>query len=225
MLKKLFIIFIIIMISPVTLAKSLGNDINTDEYPQGEQVLPEIKVNPNYVISGSIEKNIDMTLDNCLKLALGNNPQINAAFQDILASDARIKQVWSNFFPTISWQTGYTRLRQLQLSDALGQSLEFNYYLLGQISLQEMLYDFGVTQNQATIRKLDYEGYKKTFEAVVNDVIYQTKEAYYNVLYAYENRRVAQDTVDKYQLFYNQASYQVVSLAFFLKPHLFLKLL
>lgn len=205
MLKKLFIIFIIIMISPVTLAKSLGNDINTDEYPQGEQVLPEVKVNPNYVISGSIEKNIDMTLDNCLKLALGNNPQINAAFQDILASGARIKQVWSNFFPTISWQTGYTRLRQLQLSDALGQSLEFNYYLLGQISLQEMLYDFGVTQNQATIRKLDYEGYKKTFEAVVNDVIYQTKDAYYNVLYAYENRRVAQDTVDKYQLFYNQA--------------------
>ncbi len=205
MLKKLFIIFIMIVISPVTLAKSLGNDINTDEYPQGEQVLPEIKVNPNYVISGSIEKNIDMTLDNCLKLALGNNPQINAAFQDILASDARIKQVWSNFFPTISWQTGYTRLRQLQLSDALGQSLEFNYYLLGQISLQEMLYDFGVTQNQATIRKLDYEGYKKTFEAVVNDVIYQTKDAYYNVLYAYENRRVAQDTVDKYQLFYNQA--------------------
>lgn len=205
MLKKLLIIFIMIMISPVTLAKSLGNDINTDEYPQGEQVLPEIKVNPNYVISGSIEKNIDMTLDNCLKLALGNNPQINAAFQDILASDARIKQVWSNFFPTISWQTGYTRLRQLQLSDALGQSLEFNYYLLGQISLQEMLYDFGVTQNQATIRKLDYEGYKKTFEAVVNDVIYQTKDAYYNVLYAYENRRVAQDTVDKYQLFYNQA--------------------
>lgn len=194
-----------IVISPVTLAKSLGNDINTDEYPQGEQVLPEIKVNPNYVISGSIEKNIDMTLDNCLKLALGNNPQINAAFQDILASDARIKQVWSNFFPTISWQTGYTRLRQLQLSDALGQSLEFNYYLLGQISLKEMLYDFGVTQNQATIRKLDYEGYKKTFEAVVNDVIYQTKDAYYNVLYAYENRRVAQDTVDKYQLFYNQA--------------------
>ncbi len=205
MLKKLFIIFIMIVISPVTLAKSLGNDINTDEYPQGEQVLPEIKVNPNYVISGSIEKNIDMTLDNCLKLALGNNPQINAAFQDILASDARIKQVWSNFFPTISWQTGYTRLRQLQLSDALGQSLEFNYYLLGQISLQEMLYDFGVTQNQATIRKLDYEGYKKTFEAVVNDVIYQTKDAYFNVLYAYENRRVAQDTVDKYQLFYNQA--------------------
>ena len=186
-------------------AKGIGNKLNSDEFPQGENVLPNVEVKPDFVIAGSVEKNIDMTLDNCIRLALGNNPQINAAFQDILASDARIKQVWSNYFPTITWQTGYTKLKQLQLSDALGRNLEFNYYLLGQVSLQEMLYDFGVTQNQATIRKLDYEAYKKTFEATVNDVIYQTKGAYYNVLCAYEAKRVAQDTVDKYQLFYNQA--------------------
>lgn len=186
-------------------AKGIGNKLNSDEFPQGEKVLPNVEVKPDFVIAGSVEKNIDMTLDNCIRLALGNNPQINAAFQDILASDARIKQVWSNYFPTITWQTGYTKLKQLQLSDALGRNLEFNYYLLGQVSLQEMLYDFGVTQNQATIRKLDYEAYKKTFEATVNDVIYQTKDAYYNVLFAYEAKRVAQDTVDKYQLFYNQA--------------------
>lgn len=209
MLRKyiLLITFVIIMLLPLqnVEAKSIGNKLNSDEFPQGENVLPNVEVKPDFVIAGSVEKNIDMTLDNCIRLALGNNPQINAAFQDILASDARIKQVWSNYFPTITWQTGYTKLKQLQLSDALGRNLEFNYYLLGQVSLQEMLYDFGVTQNQATIRKLDYEAYKKTFEATVNDVIYQTKDAYYNVLFAYEAKRVAQDTVDKYQLFYNQA--------------------
>lgn len=209
MLRKyiLLITFVIIMLLPLqnVEAKGTGNKLNSDEFPQGENVLPNVEVKPDFVIAGSVEKNIDMTLDNCIRLALGNNPQINAAFQDILASDARIKQVWSNYFPTITWQTGYTKLKQLQLSDALGRNLEFNYYLLGQVSLQEMLYDFGVTQNQATIRKLDYEAYKKTFEATVNDVIYQTKDAYYNVLFAYEAKRVAQDTVDKYQLFYNQA--------------------
>lgn len=209
MLRKyiLLITFVIIMLLPLqnVEAKGIGNKLNSDEFPQGANVLPNVEVKPDFVIAGSVEKNIDMTLDNCIRLALGNNPQINAAFQDILASDARIKQVWSNYFPTITWQTGYTKLKQLQLSDALGRNLEFNYYLLGQVSLQEMLYDFGVTQNQATIRKLDYEAYKKTFEATVNDVIYQTKDAYYNVLFAYEAKRVAQDTVDKYQLFYNQA--------------------
>lgn len=212
MAKKILIIALIIFnFMPIAFAKALGNKINAKEYPQGEGVLPDVQVNPDYVISGSVEKNIDMTLDNCIKLALGNNPQINAAFQDILASDARVRQVWSNYFPTISWQTGYTRLKQLQLSDALGRKLEFDYYLLGQISLQQMLYDFGVTQNQATIRKLDYEGYKKTFEATVNNVIYQTKDAYYNVLYVYEAKRVAQDTVDKFQMFYDQAKafYQI----------------
>ena len=209
MLRKyiLLITFVIIMLLPLqnVEAKGIGNNLNSNEFPQGENVLPNVEVKPDFVIAGSVEKNIDMTLDNCIRLALGNNPQINAAFQDILASDARVKQVWSNYFPTITWQTGYTKLKQLQLSDALGRNLEFNYYLLGQVSLQEMLYDFGVTQNQATIRKLDYEAYKKTFEATVNDVIYQTKDAYYNVLFAYEAKRVAQDTVDKYQLFYNQA--------------------
>lgn len=212
MAKKILIIALIIFnFMPIAFAKDLGNKINAKEYPQSEGVLPDVQVNPDYVISGSVEKNIDMTLDNCIKLALGNNPQINAAFQDILASDARVRQVWSNYFPTISWQTGYTRLKQLQLSDALGRKLEFDYYLLGQISLQQMLYDFGVTQNQATIRKLDYEGYKKTFEATVNNVIYQTKDAYYNVLYAYEAKRVAQDTVDKFHMFYDQAKafYQI----------------
>ena len=199
------VIIIILTFVPGVSATELGNTINPNEFPQSEGVLPHANVRSEFVISGSVEKNIDMTLDNCLRLALGNNPQINAAFQDILASDARIKQVWSNYFPSISWQTGYTRLKQLQLSDALGRNLEYDYYLLGQISLQQMLYDFGVTQNQATVRKLDYEGYKKTFEATVNDVIYQTKDAYYNVLYAYETKRVAQETVDKYELFYNQA--------------------
>ncbi len=206
-MRRIFIITLslIVQFNQTILAYDIGNKLNPVEFPNSETVLPNSHTDSNLIISGSIEKNIEMTLENCLKIALGNNPEINAAFQDILASDARIKQVWSNYFPSISWQTGYTRLRQLQLSDALGENLEFNYYLLGQISLQQMLYDFGVTQNQATIRKLDYEGFKKTFEAVVNDVIYRTKDAYYNLQFAYEYKRVAKDSVEKYQLFYNQA--------------------
>lgn len=176
------------------------------EYPESEKVLPSPSDKKDkMVIEGSVEKNIDMTLERCIEIALGNNPQINAAFQDILASDARIKQVWSNYFPQISWQTGYTKIRQLQLSDALGQNLTFNYFILGQVTLQQMLYDFGVTQNQATIKRLDYEGYKTTLTGTINNVIYQTKDAYYNLLYSYENKRVAEDTVNKFAMFYDQA--------------------
>ncbi len=204
MYKKILLLLLILSMGTV-FADEIGNKVNEKEYPEAEAVLPKKTDKADFIIEGSVEKNIDMTLEKCLELALGNNPQINAAFHDILASDARIKQVWSNYFPQLSWQTGYTRIRQLQLSDALGQNLTFNYYTLGQITLQQMLYDFGVTQNQATIKRLDYEAYKTTLAGTINEVIYQTKDAYYNLLYAFESKKVAQDTVDKFEMFYNQA--------------------
>lgn len=209
MIKRI-IVALILLTMPV-FGSELGNKLNNNEFPSDKKVLPNFQITSDTIISGSVEKNIDMSLNNCIRIALGNNPQISSAFQDILAADSRIKQVWANFFPAFSWQTSYTYLKQLQLSDALDENLQFNYFLAGQATLQQMLYDFGVTQNQATIKRLDYEAYKKTFEAVVNDVIYQTKDAYYNVLYAQETRQVALDTVNKYQMFYNQAKafYQI----------------
>ena len=208
MLKRILIIILISMLGGFAnaeeVAQKTGNTINTKEFPHAEEVLPK-KVDDKIVIEGSVEKNIDLTLERCLEIALGNNPQINAAFHDVLASDTRIKQVWSNYFPQFSWQTGYTRIKQLQLSDALGRNLTFNYYVLGQITLQQMLYDFGVTQNQATIRKLEYEGQKSTLSETINTVVYQTKDAYFNLLYSYENKRVAENTVAQYMMFYDQA--------------------
>ena len=206
MLKRILLLSLILGITSTSaISADIGNKVNEKEYPSADKVLPSNPQKPDFVIEGSVEKNIDMTLDKCIELALGNNPQINAAFHDILASDARIKQVWANYFPQLSWQTGYTKIKQLQLSDALGRNLTFNYYILGQVTLQQMLYDFGVSQNQATIKRLDYEAYKTTLSATINDVIYQTKDAYYNLLFAFENRRVAEDTVKKFEMFYNQA--------------------
>ena len=206
MLKRILLLSLILGITSTSaISADIGNKVNEKEYPSADKVLPSNPQKPDFVIEGSVEKTVDMTLDKCIELALGNNPQINAAFHDILASDARIKQVWANYFPQLRWQTGYTKIKQLQLSDALGRNLTFNYYILGQVTLQQMLYDFGVTQNQATIKRLDYEAYKTTLSATINDVIYQTKDAYYNLLFAFENRRVAEDTVKKFEMFYNQA--------------------
>ncbi len=190
----------------------LGNIIVEDEYPDSTQVEPIIpSCNENMVIEGSVEATPeeedipDLGLEDCLRIALGNNPRIQSAMQDILASDARIRQAWSNYFPTFSWQTGYTRIKQLQLSDAIGRNLIFNYFVLGQITASQMLYDFGVTQNQVTIQKIDNKIYKMNLSEIINDVVYQVKDAYYQLLYAQENRNVALDMVDKYTLFYNQA--------------------
>ena len=186
---------------------NLGNEIVKEEYPDSKDVEPKIdaETSDTLVIKGGVEEVMDISLDECLRYALGNNPKIQAALQDVFASNARIRQAWSSYFPQFSWQTGYTKIKQLQLSDALGQNLVFNYYVLGQISASQLLYDFGVTQNLVTIRKLDNLGYKITLTGTVNEVVCEVKKAYYNLQYALEAKKVAEEMVARYESFYNQA--------------------
>lgn len=207
MKKFISILLIFILSCNISFANQLGLTFSKDEYPDSDNVQPIIKskVNSDVLIEGSVQNNIEVSLDDCIKFALGNNPDIQAAIQDVFASDYRIKQAWSSWFPQISWQTGYTRIRQLQLSDVFRRNLVYNYYTLGQISVSQMLYDFGVTQNQVTIRKLENEQFKITLTATINQVICDVKNAYYNVLYAYEQKRVAQEMVIRYDMFYKQA--------------------
>ena len=185
--------------------KKLGNELKIEEYPDSKDVEPKLDSESTKLITGSVEELMDITLDECIACALGNNPRIQAAMQDVFASDARIKQAWSTYFPQFSWQTGYTRIKQLQLSDALGRNLIFNYYVLGQITASQMLYDFGVTQNIVTIRKLDNQGYKIMLTGTVNDVVCEVKKTYYNLQYALEAKKVAEEMVARYEAFYNQA--------------------
>ena len=211
-IKKVIIFFILLsLLQPASYAffrhkdTDLGNEIKKDEYPDSKDVEPKINQEEVTVIKGGVENTLDINLEDCLKFALGNNPRIMAAMQDVFASDARIRQAWSSYFPQFNWQTGYTRIRQLQLSDVFRRNLVFNYFVLGQIGASQMLYDFGVTQNQVTIRKLDNQGYKIMLTSTVNDVICEVKKAYYNLQYAIEAKRVAEDTVVKYTAFYDQA--------------------
>ena len=186
----------------------LGNEISQEEYPSSRDVEPKIgdsDLKEPLTIKGGIENTIEVNLEDCIKYALGNNPRIQTAMQDVFASDARVKQAWSAYFPQFSWQSGVSRIRQLQLSDVFRENLIYTYYVLGQISASQMLYDFGVTQNQVTIRKLDNQGYKIILTGTVNDVIYQVKDAYYNLLLALESKKVADDAVKKYESFYEQA--------------------
>ena len=81
----------------------LGNDIQKEEFPDGKDVEPIVDEpsieDSNLVITGGVEEVRDINLDDCLRLALGNNPRIQAAMQDVFAADARLRQTWSNYFP------------------------------------------------------------------------------------------------------------------------------
>ncbi len=188
----------------------IGNTIDEKDYPEPQKVAPfidDIKSSDDtQVIKGGVVKTIDATLDECIKYALGNNPRIREAIEEISASDARIKQAWSNYFPQIGITSNGSKNRNLLFSDAIGSAdATYNYFILGQISVTQLIYDFGVTQNQVTIKKLGYKTAQETLVSVVNDVIKETKDKYYSLLYSYEDLKVKEDNVSRFELFYNQA--------------------
>ena len=53
-------------------AEDIGNKVSAREFPHSQEVLPKHEGTSDYIISGSVEKNIDLTLENCIELALGN---------------------------------------------------------------------------------------------------------------------------------------------------------
>ena len=94
---------------------NIGNKLSKSDYPDAKNIAPFVediqKAEDTKVIEGSIEKTIDLTLEECIKYALGNNPRIREAIEDISASDARIKQAWSSYFPNLSWTTNGSKNR------------------------------------------------------------------------------------------------------------------
>lgn len=202
-MKKIFILLIAVLFFNTQVFSA-----TKIKYPDSSDVEPKVNLNDeenSATIKGGVECVIDVNLDDCIRLALGNNPRIQSAMQDVFASDARIKQVWSNYFPQFSWQSGYSRIRQLQLSDVFRENLIYNYWVLGQISGSQLLYDFGVTQNQVSIKKLDSLSYRIILTGTINDVIFNVKDAYYNLQYAIEAKKVALKTLNQYIEFYEQA--------------------
>ena len=117
------------------------------------------------------------------------DPGISAnAFSDAMSSTEALKA----FLSSLTTE----QLNKLNL---------WNFLLLGTISLSQLVYDFGVTQNQYTINKLDWEMSKQNVESVVNQVVCDVKDAYYNLLYALSTKQVRQETVEQYQQMYDQA--------------------
>ncbi|MCD8025052.1 MAG: TolC family protein [Candidatus Gastranaerophilales bacterium] len=155
-------------------------------------------------IQGSVSKTEQLSLSDCLELALQNNPKIKAAYANSSAVKENKVQTISNYTPNISTNTGISRIKADPTSSGSSSS-SYSKYLLGTISLSQLVYDFGITQNQYTINKLEWEVSKQNIESVVNTVVCDVKDAYYNLLYTISAKQVRQETVEQYEDTYKQA--------------------
>ena len=158
-------------------------------------------------ITGSVQKTLELNLADCLELTLINNPKIKAAYANAEAMKFKKGQTLSNYSPVVNLQGNISRIKP-DMSNFRSRGIvidPFTKYVMGSIGISQLVYDFGFTQNQYTIDKLNWESSKSNIDSVVNEVVCQVKDGYYNLIYAIEAKRVAQETLEQFEIMYKQA--------------------
>ena len=155
-------------------------------------------------VDGYIQETVILSLDDCVRKALENNPQIRSAFNNSEIYRTKIGQAWSNYFPTFNLSSGYTRNRFFTLNFAVPQRY-YNYFNAMDGSMSLLLFDFGKTKATADMSKRTYESTLANLDETINTIIYDVKEAYYALLHAMEKKNVYADSVKSYELQLKQA--------------------
>ncbi len=157
-------------------------------------------------LEGGISKSVELNMADCLELALINNPKIKAAYAQSEIAKYQKWETLSGYAPRLDFSSSINHqkpdLSMLRNNMKIGA---FDKYTLGQIGIRQLVWDFGYTQNKYTIDKIAYEKAKSELDRVVNEVVCAVKDAYYNLLYAYDAKKVAQDNLDGFNQTYQQA--------------------
>lgn len=174
--------------------------IPTNVYmPVGEKSDKVVK------LEGGVSKSVELNMSDCLELALINNPKIKAAYAKSEVAKYQKWETLAGYTPRLDWTSSLKHnMPDLSMIKNMKASA-FDKYVLGTISIKQLVWDFGYTQNQYTINKIEYEKSKTEIDSTVNEVVCAVKDAYYNLAYAFDKKRVAQETLDNYTKMYHQA--------------------
>ena len=155
-------------------------------------------------LQASVEKIPVLALDDCVKMALENNPSIMSSIANAKIYKTKIGQAWSNFFPKVGVGIGYTRNKYLPMFFTPSVST-YNNFTMPSIDAEWLIFDFGKTKAQVDIAKKTHEATEEDLQETVNTTIYKVKSAFYNLLFAIQQEKVWQSSVEQYEISLEQA--------------------
>ncbi|UKI41720.1 MAG: TolC family protein [Candidatus Melainabacteria bacterium] len=173
--------------------------------PSIEEAIQSLSSEENKTIEGSVSQEPGLNLDECIKIALANNPQIQSAIHNKEIYKTKIGQAWANYFPELSGSIGYQRTKMLMPALSSFKMQPYNYINTVSVSATQLVYDFGKTRTSANVAKKTFEATEKNLDEVINTVVYSVKAAYYNLLFAMQQEGVLKESVKIYEAHLAQA--------------------
>ena len=150
----------------------------------------------------------EVSLDDCIKLAITHHPTIMSSISNAEIYKSRVGQAWSNYFPKLSAGVSYSRNNMfMTMGGTMAKMIpqKYNLFYVPTMSADMLLFDFGKTKALADTMQKNYESSRYEAEATIENVIYNVKVAYYNLLFAKVQKEVYEETVADYELQYKQA--------------------
>lgn len=141
----------------------------------------------------------------CLDIALKAQPAIRAARGQAAASQSRIGQAESSYYPRVDASAAYSRTKPPATANrpsSTGGALDF---FSNNINLTQNIYDFGRTSSNVKIQERNTEAFRGDLENTVTVAAFNVKQAYYTLLQAIKNRAVAEETVKQFEAHLEQA--------------------
>ena len=169
-----------------------------------EVVSPEENIPAE--VKGGVSEIRFISVDDCIKMALENNPTITNAMETSEIYKTKIGQAWSNFFPVFSAGFSYSRNEAFAATGiAHPQTNKYNLFYAPDLQASMLIFDFGKTSAMAKMAKEIHKSTELDVQTAIANVIYNVKAAYFNLLFALQQEQVYKETVNDYELHLKQA--------------------
>ncbi|MEN2995096.1 MAG: TolC family protein [Thermodesulfovibrio sp.] len=127
-----------------------------------------------------------LSLQECIDIALKKNPDILASKANVEKGFFKLKEAFSGYFPEIEFSLGYQKAYQ---ENTIKE--EYSKQYSGQLTLTQSIFDFGRTSKQIQIQKEFYNSAEWQNKDTILQIVYNVKEAYFNVLKAKKQKETA----------------------------------
>ncbi len=154
-----------------------------------------------------LQENNSLALTEAIKVALANNSEIKRSLFDLKIADEEVTKAWSSVLPDVTATAGYTRNLELPVfffpqnpNDpnsplrAIPVGEDNNWQ--GNLSVEQTLFR-GEAFIGISSSKVFKEAQAENLRATTQQIVTQTRLAYYNVLVAKEQLRLQQATVNR----------------------------
>lgn len=149
----------------------------------------------------AIQEGDEVSLEDCVEIAIQNDPNIRISTSYAGIDKARIKQAQSDYFPTLGAGAGYN----IQNNRTSGMGTNSNDY--GQINLgvNQLIWNFGKTVARINMAKYNYKAGGFSHQNTILNTVYRVKTAYFTVLAASANEDVYERAVRINELHFERA--------------------